>query len=334
MIELCPFCGGVLKTDGTGYLCTSCSTRFDSKEELDNFKPKKKSAQKQQSSSNAPGGTTTIIEKEVDRGVDVFEKNINSVLEISWVDGKFRHSGSGFLISKDGFAITNTHVVTSEDGQPSKKVNVKICGKSISADVIRLGDNKHGDGDGVDLALLKLANVPTGAKPLTFEKDENVRNGEKVFVIGNSLGFGTCITSGIVSDRARKVGKKTVLMTDCAVNHGNSGGPIFNEKGYVIGAIVSGITQAEGMNFAIPSSEVLKFVRQSGNLVEPYQAVPGRGECSRPEEEQLSGAFSLPSKPVSPPKPSIAPCPTPGCGSKGTIQNGIFVCDEGHHEHG
>lgn len=263
MIDLCPFCGGILKADGKAYLCSNCSSRFDSKEELDSIKPKKKPAQKQQiGSSNTTGGTTTIIEKEVDRGVDVFESNINSVLEISWVDGKFRHSGSGFLISKEGYAITNTHVVTKESGESCKTVSVKICDENVSAEVIALGDSKHGNGDGIDLALVKLSRVPKLAHPIRFEKDENVRNGAKVFVIGNSLGFGTCITSGIVSDRSRNVNGKMLLMTDCAVNGGNSGGPIFNEKGLVIGAIVSGIASAEGMNFAIPSDAVQNFMKK------------------------------------------------------------------------
>lgn len=329
MIELCPFCGGTLKADGKGYLCSSCSTKIDSKEELERFKPKQKSSQ--------PIMKTTIIEKQSDHGVDVFDANIKGVLEITWSDEQYKHSGSGFLITKDGFAITNTHVVTSEDGQSCKKVNVKICGETVSADVIRLGDKKHGDGDGIDLALLKLARVPKDAKPMTFEKDENIRNGAKVFVIGNSLGFGTCITSGIVSDKARKLGKKVVLMTDCAVNHGNSGGPMFNEKGHVIGAIVSGITQAEGMNFAIPSGEVLKFIRQSCNVAESYQAVPEQrnpyDEDSRPDDVPFSGVFTgLPEKTQEPPRPSMAPCPD--CGSTGTIQNGIFICDEDpDHEH-
>lgn len=298
MIELCPFCGGVLKTDGTGYLCTSCSTRFDSKEELDNFKPKKKSAQKQQSSSNAPGGTTTIIEKEVDRGVDVFEKNINSVLEISWVDGKFRHSGSGFLISKDGFAITNTHVVTKESGESCKTVSVKICDEIVSADVLVLGDSKHGDGNGIDLALIKLSRVPKLAHSVHFEKDKNVRNGAKVFVIGNSLGYGTCITSGIVSDKARNVNGKMLLMTDCAVNGGNSGGPIFNEKGFVIGAIVSGISSAEGMNFAIPADAVQDFMKK------------------------ITNSTSVEFKEI---RKALAPCPRCGLWNT-TVENGIFHC--------
>ncbi len=259
MIALCPFCGGLLKAEGTAFLCPNCSTKFDSKEELEKYKMKEHTSQATSAS--------IVVEKQADHGADVFDANIKGVLEITWSDGKCKHSGSGFLIAKDGLAITNTHVVTDQNGQSCKKVAVKICGENVSADVVRLGDQKHGSGDGIDLALIKLARVPQKAKPLSFENYENVRNGEKIFVIGNSLGFGTCITGGIVSDKARRLGNHVVLMTDCAVNPGNSGGPMFNEKGLVIGTIVSGITEAEGMNFAIPANEVLKFIRQSHDVV-------------------------------------------------------------------
>ena len=131
------------------------------------------------------------------------------------------------------------------------------------------GNNRyrHDKSKGVDLAVIKLSRVPAGAKVVQFENCDNVRIGESVFVIGNSFGHGTCITAGTVSDRLRNVNGKMLMMTDCAINGGNSGGPIFNEKGLVIAAVVSGITSAEGMNFAIPSSTILRFL----------QNVPGVG---------------------------------------------------------
>ena len=193
-------------------------------------------------------------------GVNVFDENIDGVLEIYWEDGQYKYSGSGFIVNSDGYAITNTHVVTHEDGTGCSRVNVRIKGVETSADVIVLGDNKHGLGSGIDLALIRLAKVPGGAKALRFADFNMVKNGQKVYVIGNSLGYGTCITSGIVSDRLRTVDGDKLLMTDCAINGGNSGGPMFNEDGAVIGVIVSGIDGAEGMNFAIPSSDVLNFI--------------------------------------------------------------------------
>ena len=239
----CKNCGGNCKELGGGkYECEFCGAIFSEAEAR---------------------RSVPVSNKSHDSGVDVFEQNIGGILEIRWRDGNFIHSGSGFLISPDGYAVTNAHVVTSEDGRSVGNISVKIKDENLSATVVALGDNKHGSGNGVDLALVKLNRLPFGAKILQFEDFNNVRIGQQVYVVGNSLGYGTCITSGIVSDKQRNVNGKMLLMTDCAVNGGNSGGPIFNEKGLVIGAMVSGINSAEGMNFAIPSSTVLEFIRKN-----------------------------------------------------------------------
>lgn len=244
-MKKCKVCGGgCVEIGNKSYQCDCCGSTFTEED----FAPALKSA------------VTPLS----DNGAGVYEKCINGVLEIRWSDTKYTHSGSGFLITSDGYCITNTHVVTSEEGLSCGNVSVKINGESLSAQVLALGDNMHGSGNGVDLALIKLSRLPHEAKVLEFENFENVRIGESVYVIGNSLGYGTCITSGIVSDKARNVNGKILLMTDCAVNGGNSGGPIFNDKGRVIGAIVSGITGAEGMNFAIPSNTVIQFLHKCG----------------------------------------------------------------------
>jgi S1-C subfamily serine protease len=272
MFETCRQCGGELRELDNGYKCTCCGAKYSSLEELH---PERRAYQNDLNSYQRMGNTSSASNnayqgiEQYDHGVDVFDNNIQAVLEITWSDERYTHSGSGFLVSNDGYAVTNTHVVTYEDGRSCEKVNVKICGQNVKANIIKLGDNLHGSGNGIDLALIKLSQVPHGAVTVTFEDFNNVRNGERVFVIGNSLGYGTCITSGIVSDRSRMVEGERLLMTDCAVNSGNSGGPIFNEKGRVIGAIVSGISGAEGMNFAIPADSVIKFMQD--NYMSPQQ---------------------------------------------------------------
>jgi S1-C subfamily serine protease len=272
MLETCRQCGGELKEIESGYKCTCCGVKYPS---LDEVYPEKVSYHNNQYQKSVGAGVAPKSEyqgvEQYDHGVDVFDTNIQAVLEITWADERYTHSGSGFLVSRDGYAITNTHVVTYEDGRSCEKVNVKICGQDIKANVIKLGDNLHDSGNGIDLALIKLSQVPKGAVTVTFEDFGRVRNGERVFVIGNSLGYGTRITSGIVSDRSRMVDGERLLMTDCAVNSGNSGGPIFNEMGRVIGAIVSGISGAEGMNFAIPADSVIKFMQDNYMSPEQYQ---------------------------------------------------------------
>lgn len=238
----CKNCGATLKPVPGGYKCTCCGSTFSESD----FAP--------------AAGVRGVAATSVNSGADIYEHNISGVLEIVWQDSRYRHSGSGFLISEDGYCITNTHVVTEESGRSVGQASVKIKGETHTAKVVVLGDDKHGSGRGVDLALIKLDRVPYGAKVMEFENFSNVRIGENVYVIGNSLGYGTCITSGIVSDKERNVNGQRLLMTDCAINGGNSGGPIFNGKGRVIGAVVSGITDAEGMNFAIPSSTIERFI--------------------------------------------------------------------------
>ena len=320
MIELCTQCGGEAKANGSGYKCIFCGTTFASLEEL---RPKPRATSTPQNTSSTVSATP-----KADNGVDVFETNINGVLEITWSDSQYKHSGSGFLISPNGYAITNTHVVTYEDGRSCKRVNVRICNESVTADVLKLGDNSHGEGNGVDLALIKLSRVPSKATVVKFENFEKVKNGERLFVIGNSLGYGTCITSGIVSDRLRNVNGKMLLMTDCAINGGNSGGPIFNERGLVIGAVVSGITSAEGMNFAIPSSTVIQFIQNHSNVGLTQQDSESQNPYEVSEKPiQFGGMYTgNPAPPPPPPRPSIAPCPD--CGSSATIDGNFIVCDE------
>lgn len=244
-MKKCNTCGGTTLFLGNDtYRCLYCGNEYN----VRNSTP-----------INA-GKTTTLNVEQKDNGVDVFEMNVDGVLETKWSDERCTYSGSGFLISEDGYALTNTHVVTHKDGRSCGMLNVRIKGQQVRASVVQLGDNKHGSGNGIDLALIKLDRLPHNSKPLTFENFDNVRIGERVFVIGNSLGYGTCITSGIVSDKCREVNGKMLLMTDCAVNGGNSGGPVFNDKGNVIGVIVSGITGAKGMNFAIPSKDAISFI--------------------------------------------------------------------------
>lgn len=241
----CLLCGGGTQQTGPDtYRCIYCGKTFSAAD----FAPANKSFAMPKSS--APAG-----------GADIFEKCIGGVLEITSVFDDCASAGSGLLISGDGFAVTNTHVVT-HSAVPARSVTVKIMGESIPARIVALGDNRGGEGKGVDLALLKLTRVPRNATVLTFGSFDRVRIGEPVYVIGNSLGYGSCITSGIVSDKLRNVGGHDLMMTDCAVNHGNSGGPLFNTKGEVIGVIVSGYDNAEGMNFAIPSVTVQEFLQK------------------------------------------------------------------------
>ncbi|MBQ8381033.1 MAG: trypsin-like peptidase domain-containing protein [Clostridia bacterium] len=253
----CKNCGGPLIPTPDGFFkCKLCK-----KIDYDAAAPKAPA-----SAPTAPAPAAAPAPR-VSSGVDVFEKNIKGILELSCLSHRGASAGSGFLIDREGYAITNTHVVTDES-LPCHTVVATISGERIGARIIALGDNQGGRGAGVDLALIKLDRVPYDASPIVIGDFDKVRIGEQVYVVGNSLGDGTCITSGIVSDKRRQLAGHTLMMTDCAINGGNSGGPIFNSEGIAIGVIVSSRIQrdgsaTEGMNYAIPADIVLDFIRKA-----------------------------------------------------------------------
>lgn len=246
-MKSCKMCGGSCFSIGNGrYKCDCCGSIFSE----DDFKQK-----------SAQSVKITETTKDSELGADIFERSVNGVMEITMACGR----ASGYLISASGYALTNSHAVALENGKSCGQCTVKIAGEAISAKVVAMGtedNSKHCSN--LDLALLKLTRVPQKATPLKFGDYKKVRTGERIFVIGNSLGYGTCITSGIVSDKNRG----GQLMYDCPTNPGNSGGPVFNSDGLVIGTHVAGLSpdgvKVQGMNFAIPCSAVLEFLFKCG----------------------------------------------------------------------
>ena len=162
--------------------------------------------------------------------------------------------GSGFLISEDGYAVTNNHVV-------EKASTVEVVtddGKTHNAKVI-------GTDPRTDLALIK---VDGGNFPYVKLADNSPRIGDWVLAVGNPFGLGGTVTAGIVSARGRDIGAgpyDDFLQIDAPVNRGNSGGPTFNTEGSVIGvntAIFSPSGGSVGIAFAIPSDTVKSVVAQ------------------------------------------------------------------------
>ena len=158
-------------------------------------------------------------------------------------------SGSGFILSSDGYIMTNHHVVNG-----ANKILIVANDKS-SYEAKLIGSDKRSD-----LALLKIEakNLPT----VKIASDDNVKLGEWVLAIGSPFGFNQTVTAGIVSGKQRKLaGDNYVpyIQTDVAINPGNSGGPLFNLSGEVIGVnaqIYSRTGGFMGVSFAIPSETV------------------------------------------------------------------------------
>ncbi len=164
--------------------------------------------------------------------------------------------GSGFVIDPSGIVITNNHVISEAD-----EINV------IFTDGTRLKAEVVGRDQKTDLAVLRVK--PTKPlKAVKFGDSDKIRLGEWVIAIGNPFSLGGSVTAGIVSARNRDINSgpyDNYIQTDAAINRGNSGGPLFNLEGEVIGvntAIISPSGGSIGIGFAVPSKTVMAVIDQ------------------------------------------------------------------------
>lgn len=197
-------------------------------------------------------------------GADLFERCVNGVLEIYIVSGQTCFSGSGYLVNSQGFAVTNSHVVVNH-GKQASECTVSIAGEKVRARVLKALTQSDFTSN-KDLALIRLEKVPAKARPVCFGDSDKVRTGENIYIIGNSLGRGTLMTRGIISDNDRG----GQFMYDSATNGGNSGGPVFNEDGCVIATHVAGSLSnngektVQGMNIGIPCTYAKAMLDANG----------------------------------------------------------------------
>ncbi|HYA32147.1 MAG TPA: DegQ family serine endoprotease [Thermodesulfovibrionales bacterium] len=175
--------------------------------------------------------------------------------------------GSGFIINKDGYIVTNNHVV-----QKAKDITVILQNKDQYPAKVIGSDPK------VDVALIKidakreLVSVPLG-------DSDKLRDGEAVLAIGNPFGLAETVTSGIVSAKGRTIGAgpyDDFIQTDASINPGNSGGPLMNFHGEVVGINTAIVASAQGIGFAVPinlAKEVLLQLNEKGRVVRGWLGV-------------------------------------------------------------
>ena len=162
--------------------------------------------------------------------------------------------GSGFIYKSTGLIVTNFHVIENAD-----EIEIVLYNeKKYKANIV--GTDKR-----TDVALLKI-NSDEKLKSLNIGKSENLKIGQWVVAIGNPLGLGTTVTTGIISAKGRYVdGLGTYvdfIQTDAALNKGNSGGPLFDLNGNVIGVNTAIAARGQGIGFAIPIDTVVDIVEQ------------------------------------------------------------------------
>lgn len=169
--------------------------------------------------------------------------------------------GSGVIIDGQGHAITNAHVIQGETSLRATVWFPQADGtlqRTVIEDITIVAVNNH-----IDLALLAIP-LPPGVSRFPYavlEWQESIEVGQTVFAIGNPLGLERTLSQGVISTTQRSFDGLTYIQTDAAVNPGNSGGPLFNTRGEVVGITNMGILFGEGLNFAIPARYVKDFLR-------------------------------------------------------------------------
>ena len=229
------------------------------------------------------GAQTAFAESAELSPADLYEQNVNSTVGIT-ISGEtssrygygytYQASGSGFIISNDGYILTNYHVISG-----SKTVTVATYDhETYDAQIIGYDESN-------DIAVLKID--AENLKPVNLGDSDTLRVGDSVYAIGNPLGELTfSLTGGIVSALSRNVRTEagttmSLIQTDCAINSGNSGGALFNTRGEVIGITnakysssgMSSEAEIDNIGFAIPINSVKRIVTsiiENGYVLKPY----------------------------------------------------------------
>ncbi|WP_243372264.1 DegQ family serine endoprotease [Geotalea sp. SG265] len=195
---------------------------------------------------------------------------------------KQKSLGSGFIISDEGYIITNNHVVAEAD-----EIKVKLSdGREFKGEI-------KGTDEKLDLALLKISakdHLPVA--PLG--DSDTIEIGEWVMAIGNPFGLSQTVTAGIVSAQGRVIGSgpyDDFIQTDASINPGNSGGPLFNTQGEVIGINTAIVAGGQGIGFAIPvnmAKNIIPMLKEKGKVTRGWIGV-----SIQPITPDLAQSFGL-----------------------------------------
>jgi S1-C subfamily serine protease len=196
-------------------------------------------------------------------------------------------AGSGVVITPDGYLLTNQHVV---DGAPRVRTQF-VDGRSVIAEVV-------GEDAATDLAVVRA--LASGLPSASVVADEPVRVGQLVVAVGNPYGFQSTVTAGVVSALGRSLRSRDgrliegIVQHTAALNPGNSGGPLVDARGRVVGINTAIIAMAQGIGFSVPAATahwVLSEILAHGRVRRVYLGIAGR---DRPLDRRLQRALELP----------------------------------------
>jgi S1-C subfamily serine protease len=201
--------------------------------------------------------------------------------------------GSGFIVTEDGYIVTNEHVIHNAT---DIKVTINGIEEPVPAEVV--WSDYY-----MDLAILNV-DVDQKLTAIKMGDSDSIRPGDWAIAIGNPLGFEHTVTVGVISALERPItipgedGNRhypNLIQTDAAINSGNSGGPLLNIKGEVIGINTAVSTQGQGIGFAIPVNEVKDIVadlKETGEIIRPWLGI-SYGEMDTQTKEQYKEYYGL-----------------------------------------
>ena len=202
---------------------------------------------------------------------------------------KTQSLGSGVIIDTRGYVLTNAHVV-----EQASKIFVALAGENREVEATLVGLHPR-----LDLAVIRIE-AKAKFSAVTIGRSDDLLLGETVIAIGNPLGFGSSVTTGVVSSTRRRVPLDDNLVghfiqTDALINPGNSGGPLLNIKGELIGINTAIATQAQGIGFAIPidlAKGIAADLIERGHLRKPYLGLlPGTVSRTLVQSRGVGGAL-------------------------------------------